>query len=76
MLYHLDTWRIADVESELDALGIFDRISDGHVFSIEWANKATDFLSRVSENAVIVWVKIEHTNIQDTRKITISDFDR
>ncbi|MFM7088105.1 MAG: L-threonylcarbamoyladenylate synthase [Candidatus Paceibacterota bacterium] len=74
MLYHLDTWRIADVESELDALGIFDRISDGHVFSVEWANKATDFLNRVSENAIIVWVKIEHGDTQDTRKITISDF--
>ncbi|MFN4181396.1 MAG: L-threonylcarbamoyladenylate synthase [Candidatus Paceibacteria bacterium] len=76
MLYHLDTWRIVDVENELDALGIFERISEGHVFSIEWANKATDFLSRVSENTIIVWVKIEHTDTSNSRKITISDFNR
>ena len=76
MLYHLDTWRIADIDSELDALGIFDRISEGRVFAIEWANKATDFLNRVAENAIIVWVKIEHTETPDTRKITISDFNR
>lgn len=74
MLYHLDTWRIAEVETELEALGLIDKISEGHVFSIEWANRAVEFLNKVSETAIIVWIKIEHTDKENERRITISDF--
>ncbi len=74
MLYHLDTWRINEVETELEALGLLDKIHEGHVFSIEWANKAVEFFNKIRETAIIIWIKIEHTNKEDQRKITISDF--
>jgi len=74
MLYHLDTWRITEVEAEFEALGLVDKISEGHVFSIEWADRATEFFEKVSETAIIVWIKIEHTDKENERKITISDF--
>jgi len=72
-LYHLDTWRLTD-ENELEELGLLERISEGHVFSIEWANKVPNFLSKASENAIIIWVKIEHGSNEDERFITVSDY--
>lgn len=75
MLYHIDTWRILDVDEEFKALDLIDRISEGHIFSIEWANKATEFLKKISEDVIILWINIEHTGEENTRKITISDFN-
>lgn len=75
MLYHMDTWRINDVGAEMEALGLVEKINQGHVFVIEWANKATEFLSSVAESAIIIWVKIEHGENETDRSITISDFN-
>ncbi len=72
-LYHLDTWRLTD-ENELEELGLLDKINEGHVFSIEWANKVPGFLSKASENAIIIWVKIEHGPHENERIITVSDY--
>ena len=72
-LYHLDTWRLTD-ENELEELGLLQKISEGHVFSIEWANKVPGFLSKASENAIIIWIKIEHGSTEDERVITVSDY--
>jgi tRNA threonylcarbamoyl adenosine modification protein YjeE len=73
MLYHIDTWRLFD-GAELKQLGFFDQVSKGNVFSIEWADKVTELFERISEDAVIVWIKIEHKDNSNTRIITVSDY--
>ncbi len=73
MLYHIDTWRLFD-GAELEQLGFFDQVSKGNVFSIEWADKVTELFERISEDAVIIWIKIEHKDNSNTRIITVSDY--
>lgn len=72
-LYHIDTWRIFD-SSELEDLGFFKQVSECNVFVIEWADKVIPLFERVSEDAVIVWVKIEHGDNESSRSITVSDY--
>jgi len=72
-LYHIDTWRVFD-SSELEDLGFLKQVADGNVFVVEWADKIIPLFERVSEDAVIIWIKIEHGDEDDTRKITVSDY--
>ncbi len=72
-LYHIDTWRLFD-STELETLGFFDQVAKCNVFVIEWADKVTEVFEKVSEDAVIVWIKIEHGKNETQRKITVSDY--
>lgn len=72
-LYHIDTWRLFE-SSELEQLGFMKQVAEGNVFSVEWADKVLPLLERVSEDAVIVWVKIEHGASEQERKIVVSDY--
>ncbi len=72
-LYHIDTWRLFD-STELKTLGFFEQVAKGNVFVIEWADKVTEVFEKVSEDAVIVWIKIEHGKNETERKITVSDY--
>jgi len=73
-LYHIDTWRIFD-SIELEDLGFFKQVAESNVFVIEWADKIIPLFERVSEDAVIIWIKIEHSDKGDeTRTITVSDY--
>lgn len=73
ILYHIDTWRLSD-KTELEELGFFEKIANNNVFAIEWANKFTELFDQIKDDAVIIWVKIEHKNDGDSRSITISDY--
>jgi tRNA A37 threonylcarbamoyladenosine biosynthesis protein TsaE len=71
--YHIDTWRLYE-STELEALRFVEQVAEGNVFSVEWADKVLPLLERVSEDAVIVWVKIEHGKSENERKIVVSDY--
>ncbi len=72
-LYHIDTWRLFE-PLELEELGFINQVAAGNIFSIEWADKVTELFKRVSEDAVIVWIKIEHGTSETSRTITVSDY--
>ena len=72
-LYHIDTWRVFD-SSELEDLGFLKQVADGNVFVVEWADKIIPLFERVSEDAVIIWIKIEHGESESSRSITVSDY--
>jgi len=74
IFYHIDTWKIFE-QSELEQLGFFEQVERGNVFSIEWADKITDLFEQIKSEAVIIWIKIEHTDEESTRLITVSDYD-
>jgi L-threonylcarbamoyladenylate synthase len=71
--YHIDTWRLFE-SSELEQLGFAKKVAEGNVFVVEWADKISDLLKSVSEDAVIVWVKIEHGKEETHRQIVVSDY--
>lgn len=73
-LYHMDTWRVHEA-SEIEELGFFDQVLAGNVFAIEWADKIADLFEKVSPDAVIVWIKIEHGEKENTRHIIVSDYE-
>lgn len=72
-LYHIDTWRVFD-SSELEDLGFLKQVGDGNVFVVEWADKIIPLFERVAEDAVIIWIKIEHGESESSRSITVSDY--
>ncbi|MEK7588844.1 MAG: L-threonylcarbamoyladenylate synthase [Patescibacteria group bacterium] len=71
--YHIDTWRIFETE-ELEQLGFLKQVSLGNVFSIEWADKIIDLFNKISEDSIIIWIKIEHGKEENQRLITVSDY--
>lgn len=73
MLYHIDTWRLFE-SSELEEIGFIEQVAAGNVFVVEWADKVLDLLTRVAEDAVVVWVKIDHGDGDTTRTITVSTY--
>lgn len=73
-LFHIDTWRLVE-PSEIEQLGFFDKVAQGNVFVIEWADRIQNLLERLTDDSAIVWVKIEYGNQEDSRKIMVSDFN-
>jgi len=73
IFYHIDTWRLSD-KTELEEIGFFEKIEKNNVFAIEWANKFTELFDQIKNDAVIIWVKIEHQKEETSRAITISDY--
>mgnify|MGYP001594128881 CR=1 FL=1 len=59
-LTHIDTWRMINPNSELAELDLKNLITDKSVLAIEWADKAIEEIKKYSEDAIIVWVKIEY----------------
>jgi L-threonylcarbamoyladenylate synthase len=72
-LFHIDTWRLFE-QAELEELHFVKQVSEGNVFVVEWADKVSELLERVSEDAVIVWVKLDYGESITDRKIVVSDF--
>jgi tRNA threonylcarbamoyl adenosine modification protein YjeE len=72
-LYHIDTWRLFD-QSELEDLGFVTKVAENNVFVVEWADRVSELMERVSEDAVIIWVKLEYGKEFTERKIKVSDF--
>jgi L-threonylcarbamoyladenylate synthase len=72
-LYHIDTWRLFE-SSELEQLGFIEKVAQGNVFVVEWADKVVDLFEQVSEDTVIIWVKIEYSAEENVRNIIVSDY--
>ncbi len=72
-LFHIDTWRLFE-QAELEELHFVEQVSEGNVFVVEWADKVSELLERVSEDAVIIWVKLDYGESLTDRKIVVSDF--
>ena len=62
-LTHMDAWRLEN-SKELEGLGLKDEISDKSVIAIEWADKVSDVIRSYSEEAIIVWLKINYLPAQ------------
>jgi L-threonylcarbamoyladenylate synthase len=72
-LFHIDTWRLYD-QSELEDLQFVQQVAEGNVLVVEWADKVGELLERVSDDAVIIWVKLEYGESVTSRTIVVSDF--
>lgn len=59
LLYHLDTWRMANGE-ELAALGLTKMLQPGNILAIEWLQKVRPILEKIPPaTAQIIWITIE-----------------
>lgn len=69
-LIHIDTWRMLNPNQELHDLNIKDFIDDKSVITIEWADKAIDEIKNYSDDAIIIWVKINYSKKESDRLIS------
>jgi L-threonylcarbamoyladenylate synthase len=58
ILYHIDTWRLHDAK-ELRDLGLAQMLKPGNVMVIEWVQKMKEELTKLNNQAIIVWVDIK-----------------
>lgn len=69
ILYHLDTWRLAD-QSELEStLHLSVLLKPGNIIAIEWAGKAKNILKDYEKEVPILVINIDDLG-GNTRKIT------
>lgn len=69
-LVHIDTWRMIDPNDELKELGTKELLTDNSVVAIEWADRAIDEIKKYSEDAILIWVKIEYGKNENERLIS------
>jgi len=69
-LVHIDTWRMFDPKEETKSLEIEKLIKQKNVLAIEWADKIQEFIRTFSEDAIIIWVKINYGKKEDERLIS------
>jgi len=69
-LTHIDTWRMIDPNEELKSLDIKDLLEKNSVVAIEWADRSVDEIKNYSDDAIIIWVKIEYGTNTDDRLIS------
>ncbi|WKZ25341.1 MAG: L-threonylcarbamoyladenylate synthase [bacterium] len=67
-LYHIDTWRMTEPDSELKELGINKLLLNNTVIAIEWADRVIQEIKSYSEDAIIVWVKIEYPSTEQSNE--------
>src|SRR3989344_716675 len=65
-LIHVDAWRM-ETAGELARLGFEQRVSEGSVVVVEWADRVAEEIREYEEEAVIVWVRIEYGKDKDER---------
>lgn len=69
-LIHIDAWRLKN-SKELNALEFTKYLLDkNNVIAIEWADRVADTIRTHSDDAVIVWVKIEYGKKKNERLIS------
>jgi L-threonylcarbamoyladenylate synthase len=68
-LIHIDAWRMGEKDS-LNELGFGKRINDKSVISIEWAERVANDIRKVSEEAIIIWVKLIYAKNDNERIIS------
>ncbi len=72
-LFHIDTWRLFDKQELLD-LGFMKKIEEGNVFAIEWADRFSELIDQVANDAVIIWVGLQYGSNETERIIKVSDY--
>lgn len=73
-LIHIDTWRMINPNEETQVLQIKKLIDKKSIIAIEWADKIIDTIRLLSDDAVIVWVKINYGKNVNDRFISWSTF--
>ena len=68
-LSHFDAWRMLNSD-ELKALEFEKLIKEKQVVVIEWAERVADEIRKFDDEAVIIWVKIEYSKIENHRMIS------
>ncbi len=69
---HIDTWRLFSDQEFLD-LHFTEMVDRSAVMAIEWADKVGPVLEQYSDEAKIVWLKLEYGDRENERFITFSD---
>ena len=70
LLTHIDTWRMINPNQELNELDLKNIIKNNSVVAIEWADRSIDEIKNYSEDAIIIWVKIEYGKNTNDRLIS------
>ncbi|EKE06376.1 MAG: hypothetical protein ACD_19C00015G0008 [uncultured bacterium] len=59
-LTHIDVWRMIDPNSELAELDLKSLLKNNKIIAIEWADRAIEEIKKYSDDAIIIWVKINY----------------
>ncbi|MEK7169035.1 MAG: L-threonylcarbamoyladenylate synthase [Patescibacteria group bacterium] len=59
-LVHIDTWRMVNPNEELNDLNVRSLLEKDSVVAIEWADRSLETIKNYSDDAIIIWVKIEY----------------
>lgn len=73
-LTHIDTWRMLDPEKEFSGLDVKNLLNKKQVLAIEWADKVLQSIKEISDDALIIWVKIEYGKNENDRIISWGNF--
>ena len=69
VLYHIDTWRLADSTELESTLHLSRLLKPGNIVAIEWAGKAQELLQAYEKDIPILVINIKEINVS-TRQIT------
>lgn len=69
ILYHLDTWRLADPTELESTIHLSTLLKPGNIVAIEWAGKAVELLKDYEKDVPILVINIKEINV-NTRLIT------
>lgn len=73
-LAHIDTWRMINPDQELKDLDIKNLLEKNNIIAIEWADRAAEEIKNYSDDAIIIWVKINYGKNTDDRLISWGNF--
>lgn len=70
LLTHIDTWRMINPNEELNSLDVKGLLDKNSVVAIEWADRSIEEIKNYSDDAIIIWVKIEYGKNENDRLIS------
>ncbi len=69
-LVHLDTWRMIDPGKEFTGLEIKKLLLNNDILAVEWAARIINNIKEYSDDAIIIWIKIEYGKNENDRIIS------
>lgn len=69
-LVHIDTWRMLDPDNEFKGLEVKKLVDSKNVIAVEWADRILKSIKEYSDDAIIIWVKIEYGKNENDRIIS------
>lgn len=69
-LFHIDTWRMIAPNEELNDLNVRSLLEKEAIVAIEWADRSLETIKNYSDDAIIIWVKIEYGKNENDRLIS------